>query len=367
MRSIQFLLLMAIMLEFSCLRQESSVKDDSSVADSVNQTIMVSTPVLSTVSGKLVFTCNELITIDLKMGSNGEAPDSVQVSVDDRSLGTFSGPGQIQVDTRGFNPGRHRVIARTYSAGKPASGATLEFRLLSDIRPAKYTYQVKKEYPHDTNAYTQGLEYYEGYLLEGTGNTGQSSLRKTDLKTGEVLKYRSLPAELFGEGITRVGNKIFQVTYKSQMGFVYDVNSFEVLGKIYYQNREGWGLTNNGSEIIMSDGTHTLYFMDTTYFSLIRKLEVYDHEKEVDSLNEMEYIDGNIYANRYLTDEIVIIDAATGKVEGRIDMSGLLKSSLRKSGTDVLNGIAWDKDNNRIFVTGKYWPLLYEVTFRKVN
>lgn len=242
---------------------------------------------------------------------------------------------------------------------------TVRLKLTSGIEPEKYTYRVVKTYPHDRQAYTQGFEYHDGFLYEGTGNYGESSLRKVDLETGEILKFRNLDANLFGEGITRVNNKIYQITYRAQVGFVYDENSFELQRKIYYQIKEGWGLTNNNEHILMSDGSNIIYYMDTTYFSVVRKIEVYDNEGEVDMLNELELIDGILYANRYTTEEIVMIDPETGRLLGRIDLSGILEPKDRHPSIDYFNGIAYDKQNNRIFVTGKYWPKVYEVEFVK--
>lgn len=243
---------------------------------------------------------------------------------------------------------------------------TLNLRITSDIIPDNYRYRVKKTYPHDKGAYTQGLEYENGFLYEGTGNYGESSLRKVELSSGEILKYRNLSSDLFGEGITHINNRIYQITYHAQVGFVYDEDNFELLRKIYYQIREGWGLTNNGEHILMSDGSNTIYYMDTTYFSVVKQIEVYDNEKEISLLNELELINGILYANRYTTNEIVMIDPETGKLLGRIDMTGILADADRHPSIDYFNGIAYDQGNNRIFVTGKYWPKLYEVEFVKV-
>jgi glutamine cyclotransferase len=232
------------------------------------------------------------------------------------------------------------------------------------VAPVPYSYQVVREYPHDVKAYTQGLQYDEGVLYEGTGNYGTSSVRKVDLETGEVLQIRNLEQSLFGEGITVMGNRIYQLTYKSQVGFIYDKSSFEQIQKVYYQNREGWGLTHNGEELIMSDGTNIIYFLDPDMFTVSRQLEVYDDKGPANSLNELEYIQGKIWANRYYTDEIVIIDPQSGKVEARINLKGILKTADRKPSTDVLNGIAYDSQSKRIFVTGKYWPKLFEIRIR---
>ena len=239
--------------------------------------------------------------------------------------------------------------------------------MLADAPPAEYGYSVVRAYPHDVKAYTQGLQFADGWLYEGTGNYGTSSLRKVELNTGKVVQIRNLDQSLFGEGITVFGKRIYQLTYKSQVGFIYDKDSFEELQKIYYQNKEGWGLTHNGEELIMSDGTHVIYFLDPQMFTVNRQLQVYTDKGPADSLNELEFIKGKIWANRYFTDEIVIIDPVSGKVEGRINLKGILPASDRKTGTDVLNGIAWDEKNDRYFVTGKFWPTLFEIKLRGLS
>ena len=269
---------------------------------------------------------------------------------------------KINIPTKGFNTGSARLKLNIYHGGsRNPQIISLPVKFLSDIVPKEYTYRIINEFPHDRGAYTQGFEYQNGYFFEGTGQRGESYLRKTVYNTGEIIKSRSLSSDLFGEGITLLNGKIYQVTYQTQVGFIYDIESFEQLQKIYYQNREGWGLTNNGKDIIMSDGTHVLYFMDPDYFSVLHKIEVYDNIQEVDSLNELEYINGLIYANRFLTDQIVIIDPLNGKVVGKADMSGLLKAGDRQQRTDVLNGIAWDNEKKALYVTGKYWPKVFQV------
>ena len=186
-------------------------------------------------------------------------------------------------------------------------------------------------------------------------------IRRVTLETGQVTKIRDLDPSLFGEGITVLGERIYQLTYKSQVGFVYDKSTFEEIQKVYYQNSEGRGLTNNGKELIMSDGTNVIYFLDPEMFTINRQIEVFHDKGPADKLNELEYIKGKIWANRYYTDEIVIINPETGIVEGRINLKGILKPTERKPSTDVLNGIAWDRRGDRVFVTGKRWPLLFQI------
>jgi glutamine cyclotransferase len=275
------------------------------------------------------------------------------------------GRKEFRLSTDGEKTGISGLRLRIFFAGGKSENHSMQVTFLSDVKPVEYSYQVVKEYPHDVGAYTQGLQYVDGVLYEGTGNYGTSSLRRVTLETGEVTKIRDLDQSLFGEGITVLGERIYQITYKSQVGFVYDKSTFEEIQKIYYQNREGWGLTNNGEELIMSDGTNIIYFLDPDMFTIKHQIEVYHNEGPASSLNELEYINGKIWANRYYTDEIVIIDPQTGKVEGRINLKGILKPTERKPNTDVLNGIAWDRKENRVFVTGKRWPLLFEIRIRE--
>ncbi|RKX26338.1 MAG: glutaminyl-peptide cyclotransferase [Candidatus Zixiibacteriota bacterium] len=224
-----------------------------------------------------------------------------------------------------------------------------------------YTYSVINEYPHDNAAYTQGLVYVDGVLYEGTGSYEQSSLRRVDLETGAVLQSRSLPSKnagfYFGEGIDVLGEKIFQLTWLSRVGFVYDRITFDSLDYFGY-NTQGWGLTHDSSQFIMSDGSSILYFRDTSTFAISRTIQVHDSIRSIGNLNELEYINGEIYANVYQTDRIVRISPSTGFVTGWINLAGIIEWY---SGIGVLNGIAYDSENDRLFVTGKNWPKLFEI------
>ncbi len=303
--------------------------------------------------------------IELKLSLSGRdvSADSVEVYIGPSKIKVLKKELSSPISVRHINPANTFLRARAFLSDGSSLSASVPVKVVSDIVPVKYTYRVIREFPHDPKAYTQGLEYVNGYLYESTGNYGESSIRKEDLETGEILKFRNLPSDIFGEGITYIHNKIYQITYKSQVGFIYNAENFELLQKFYYQNKEGWGLCNNGTDILMSDGTNEIYYMDTTYFSQVKKIQVFDNTGEVDLLNELELINGKLYANRYTTNEIVIIDPATGKVEGKIDMSGILKPEDRHPGIDYFNGIAYDHKNKRIFVTGKYWPKIYQVVF----
>ncbi len=223
-----------------------------------------------------------------------------------------------------------------------------------------YTYQVINTYPHDKNAFTQGLAFDNGVLYEGTGRYGQSSLRKVDLETGNILQIRELPAQFFGEGLTINENKIIQLTWQSNVGFVYDKYSFELLREFPYPT-EGWGITHDGKHLIMSDGTSTLHVLDPETFEEISQVEVFAGDEPITGLNELEYVQGKIYANIWQTDSIAMITPQTGQVIGWIELTGLLSPEDYRERVDVLNGIAYDDRNGRLLVTGKLWPRLFEI------
>jgi len=224
----------------------------------------------------------------------------------------------------------------------------------------RMTYEVVNTYPHDPAAFTQGLVYHDGYLYESTGLYGQSSLRKVALETGVVLQQADLPPNYFGEGLALWEDTLLQITWLEETGFIYDLEDFSLLGQFTYPT-EGWGLTHDGERLIMSDGSHRLYFLDPGTFEITGQVEVTDQGEPVERINELEHIQGEVYANIWLTDEIVRIDPGTGEVLGWIDLAGILPEALRAPDTDVLNGIAYDPVGDRLFVTGKNWPELYEI------
>jgi len=230
------------------------------------------------------------------------------------------------------------------------------------LTPAAYTftYQVVNAYPHDRGAFTQGLVFESGVLYESTGQRGRSTLRRVDLVSGDVLQIRKLPDQLWGEGITIFSEKIIQLTWQSGVGFVYDKNSFELLKEFHYPT-EGWGITHDGKRLIMSDGTSTLRFLDPETFEEIGRIEVRDEDGPVTRLNELEYVRGEIYANVWQTDRIARIAPDTGEVMGWIELARILSPEDRTEPVDVLNGIAYDAENDRLFVTGKLWPKLFEI------
>lgn len=303
---------------------------------------------------------NVQIILEASDGSSGI--DSAIFFVEDKKVGTSnSKPFFCNWNVANVKAGRNDIKIQVFYENKTRGTNNLSVVVLPGQKPVQISYQVLNVYPHDIHAYTQGLIYENGYLYEGTGQNNESSLRKVDIKTGEPLRILNLPGEIFGEGITIFGDKIYQLTYKSQVGFVYDKESFERLQKVYYENKEGWGLTQDGTQLIMSDGSNMIYFMDPEYFTEIGRLEVYDENGPVERLNELEYIDGKIYANIYGSDMIVIIDPGSGIVIATANFSGILPEKDKHSRIDVFNGIAFNPDHQSIYVTGKYWPKLFEI------
>ncbi len=223
-----------------------------------------------------------------------------------------------------------------------------------------YGYNVVRSYPHDRQAFTQGLVYENGVLYEGTGLRGRSAIFQRDLKTGETLKMLRLPEKYFGEGITLFGDKLIQLTWQSKTGFVYSKDAFTPRGQFHYAT-EGWGITNDGKRLLYSDGTATLHWLDPNTFAETGRIEVRDRNRPVRHLNELEFIDGLIYANIWPTDRIAIIDPQTGRVSGWLDLTGLYTPPASEQSDAVLNGIAWLPESKHLLVTGKLWPKLYEI------
>jgi glutaminyl-peptide cyclotransferase len=230
----------------------------------------------------------------------------------------------------------------------------------SPHRPQEYTFAIVAVYPHDTSAFTQGLAYRDGFLYEGTGREGQSSLRKVRLETGEIVQQVNLEPDLFGEGITLLNDKVIQLTWKSGIGFVYDLNSFRLLRRFSYSG-EGWGLATNGRELFLSDGTSEIRVLDGETFQEKRRIKVHEGSTAVDQLNELEFVEGQVFANLWHSNRVARISPKTGDVVGWINLAGLLSPMYRLEPEAVLNGIAYDPIRKRLFVTGKLWPRIFEI------
>ena len=245
---------------------------------------------------------------------------------------------------------------------------SLSYPLLTkpDESETDHTYVIVNTFPHDAEAFTQGLIFHNDRLYEGTGLRGQSTVRIVELETGEITRIHHMPPEYFGEGITLLGANIIQVTWQSRVGFIYDRHSLEVQDT-FEISTEGWGLTYDGTSLILSDGTPTLHFLDPETFQETRTIEVHDGDEPVRLINELEYIEGEVYANIWKTDLIARIDPLSGSVNGWLDLSGLKENIEDRSSIDVLNGIASDDESGHLFVTGKFWPLLFEIELTPIG
>lgn len=309
---------------------------------------------------------NKTITAKL-VEENNNTVENVQFYLNGKEVPSTN--NAITINTSDVGIGKH-VISALIFFDKKTKKVNNSFEVFASNKPSIYTYKIINSYPHDTKAYTQGLEYNNGFLYETTGRRGQSTLRKVDIKTGKVLKKIDLDNTYFGEGMTIFNNEIIWLTWENKKGFVYDLETFEQKAEFKYnQSKEGWGLTNNGSQLLKSDGTNTIWVLDPETKKEVSHFQVYTIDRAVDNLNELEYINGKLYANKYQKNTITIIDPNTGAVEGLADLRGLeremAKTQKLVAQDEVLNGIAYDKENNRLFVTGKNWGKLFEIELIK--
>lgn len=269
------------------------------------------------------------------------------------------------IDITQFKLGKHAIRAVVYfNQGNKQLNNTIYF--LAAKSPSIYGYKVVNTYPHDASAFTQGLEFHNGFLYESTGQHGSSSLRKVVLKTGKVIQKIDLGKQYFGEGMTIFKDKIYMLTWQKKIGFVYNLNDFKLIKTFNYgQSKEGWGLTHNEKYLIKSDGTEQLWFLDPLTLKEISHIEAYTDSRKAEEINELEYIKGKIYANVWQKNTILIINSKNGTIEGLIDLTGLNKNIKSKEDNDVLNGIAYDKKDDKLFVTGKDWDKVYEIKIFK--
>ena len=311
-------------------------------------------------------TIDSKVTVTLKE-KNNKSVDKVQFFVNGKEISAKS--NSITLNAADFGIGKHVVSALAFYPGKTKK-TNNSFVVFADKKPSIYTYKIINSYPHDTKAYTQGLEYYNGFLYETTGRNGQSTLRKVEIKTGKVLQKIDLDKQYFGEGMTILNNKIYWLTWKAKKGFVYNLDTFKLEKEFAYgKSQEGWGLTNNGAELIKSDGSNKIWFLDAETLKEKRSIQVYTNDRLVDDINELELFNDKLYANKWQKNTLVIIDIKTGAAEGLVDLRPLEKEMAKtqklESQDEVLNGIAFDKKNNRLFVTGKNWGKLFEIKLIK--
>lgn len=364
-----FLLLLLITAVISCSgssgKREVKVTDKSGTAAEADMRPSKRLIEVLAPADNSSFKCSESILLSVTNAAGKPTVDSVQIWVDGSLTETLHElPARAELASPG-NPGRISLRVVAHSASSKPQTVTLFVTLLSDITPVIYRYRVINSYPHDRRAYTQGLVYDEGFFYESTGQQGESSLRKVEPETGKVVSQVSLDGSLFGEGVALLNDRIYQLTWTTKVGFVYEKSTMKQINRIYYQT-QGWGLATIGDKLVMSDGTNVLWFLDQD-FNVLSSVDVWDNKGMVDNLNEMEMIDGELWANIWQTDRIARIDPGTGKVLGYVELNNLLPREERSRETDVLNGIAWDAEGRRLFVTGKYWPRLYEITVAPIT
>ena len=292
------------------------------------------------------------------VSKRNKTPDSVVVEVDGKKL-VYERSNRCVLSTEGLTLGDKTVTLLVYSKGKKEKNLRT-LHILSDVVPAQLQYEVVTSYPHDTKAYTQGLQYENGKFYESTGLYGESTLRYVDVKTGKTERNSDVEERYFAEGLTLVGDTLYQLTWREQTVFLYDKHTFQRLGMKSIAT-EGWGMCFNGTYIIVSDGTEYLYFYEPQTFTLHHKVAVFDNLGAISRLNELEFVQGFVYANIYTTDKIVKINPKNGKVAAEIDFTNLLPDQYRTENIDVLNGIAWNQDSDHFYVTGKLWPRVFEV------
>lgn len=362
---VTFILLVTWILSCSS-RTGNVVKPGNGSPDINNTTLQADLIRMTSPAENAEYKLKDQIRVTIIPAGNEKSFDSVKVFFDGKAVAVLtSAPWECSIGSAftGFT-GRKSVKAVAY--GKEKNQSVTRFVIIySDIVPGRYSYKVIHIFPHDSEAFTQGLFYNNGLLYEGTGQESGSNLREVELETGKILRQHNLESSLFGEGITLYKDRIYEVTWRNKVGFVYNKSDFKVLNKIFFQT-EGWGLTTINDRIVMSDGTNVLYFNEPEMFDPVSRIEVYDNEKKVDQLNELEYIEGEIWANIWQTDLIARIDPISGKVNSYIDFTALYPESKRREvNADVLNGIAYDAQGGRIFITGKRWPKLYEIQITK--
>jgi glutamine cyclotransferase len=313
------------------------------------------------------YKAGEPVALKVKIPA-GAKVDSVVYLVDSARVGVAKDSSAVNLKTDSLGLGARVITAKVYQAGK-SQEVTTNINLLAAKEPEELAFKVEKVFPHDTTSYTEGLEYTDGVLYESDGGrvaegNGQSSLRKADLTTGKVLKVVNIDPKIFAEGIAVIGDKIMQLTYTEKIGYVYDKTSLKLLNT--FNNNvgvEGWGVTHDDNKIYMDDSTNRIWFLNKKTYQQMGYVDVYDDKGPVNEINELEYIDGKIYANVYNTDNILVIDPKTGAVLQKADMTDLYLN--RNPHADVMNGIAYDKATGRIFVTGKKWNKLFQVKFTR--
>jgi glutaminyl-peptide cyclotransferase len=309
-----------------------------------------------------VYSFSDSVFFDIKVEKKNILPDSTLIFIDGKRVSVeILSPLSFVRSSMFSKTGRQDLRIKICYNDSSAQTITSRVTILSDIEPASLNFRIVNRIQHDPDAYIQGLFYYKGKLYESTGLKRKSRLMKVEPATGKIIMDRHLGDEYFGEGITRWKDQIYQLTYQQKVGFVFDLESFEQIREFDLQTMEGWGLTNDDKSLIVSDGSSVLYFYDPEYFSLVDQLDVCDNRGLLTRLNELEYLDGIIWANVYGEPYLVKIDAKSGKVIAKLDLETLYPKGITHDLDHTLNGIAYDPDRNTFFVSGKLWPVMYEI------
>ncbi len=319
---------------------------------------------LSISNSKAEYQLGESIEIALKNPKNRKI-DSTLFYFENNFLKTEPGATEVELPLKDQKLGNQTIRAMVYSEGA-ADTIKIDVKIFNNSPPDIYTYKIINTYPHDREAYTQGLEFYNDTLYESTGQYGSSSLRKTNFETGEVLKNVKLADRYFGEGLSILNGKIYQLTWKEGEGLVYDLKSFEKTGTFKFnQSKEGWGLCNNGIQFYKSDGSEKIWVLNGKTMAEESFIQPTTHKSISTQLNELEWVEGKIYANTYQRDGVAIINPENGAIEGLIDFHGLRDKVTQNPKLDVLNGIAYNPNTKKLYVTGKNWDKLFEIEIVK--
>lgn len=306
------------------------------------------------------YTQNDPLLIEV-LNPKSEKIDSVVYAVNDKRVGSQKSGAAFSFDLKNEKLGYNEVKTSVYYGGKTEVDST-RIEIVSGVEPKILKYTIVNTYPHDINAYTQGLEFYNGVLYEGTGQYGESTLRKTDYKTGKIDIKVDLEQRFFGEGITFLNDKIYQLTWKENTTFVYDAKTLKKEKEVpYFKQMEGWGLTNDGKNLYMTDSSERIHILEPNSLEQIDYINVYSGKLKIESINELEWADGKIYGNIYQKNFIIVIDPKTGIVEGMLDLTELETKITKLPETDVLNGIAYNPATKTFFVTGKDWDKMFEI------
>ena len=346
-RLIIFLFLLSVLQLESC--DENSDSDNISVSTNITDKKIQLNDTLKIILSKSL----KNLVFEIKTNNQIKKITPIDLNIENSNQYNFL--------LKNLTLGKKELIIKSVNTEKKVN-----FTLLNNIAPKVYDYEIINEFPRSMNSYTQGLEFYNDTLYESLGRYGKSKLVKVEFRTGKKLKEINLASEYFAEGITILNNKIFQLTWKEKVGFVYDIDNFNKINSFEYENSlEGWGICNNGIKLYKSDGTEKIWLLDPENLKEEDYIEIYTNKNKVVGLNELEWINGKIYANRYLFDGIAIINPENGAIEGVINLSTLKNKVTQHENLDVINGIAYNKKRNSIFVTGKMWDKLFEIRIKK--